>query len=221
MQWNEAYGIWLKEHEGRRSGERLRRLKEGHGHAEKLSLEQIWWPAIGHFRYLHPEYEVKDFQDGSRFIDYAYIRAPFRVAVEIDGYGPHAREADRWRFGDNLMRQNQLVLDGWKIIRFSFDDIAQKQRRCQQLILHLMGRWYGERKQTVSLLGRELDIARLAAGSLEPITPGTVASHLGIRPENARKWLGRLIGNGVLRPASGERRIRSYVLTEAGRRLFV
>ena len=44
---------------------------------------------------------------------------------------------DRGRFGDNLMRQNQLVLDGWKIIRFSYDDLTQRKRRCQQMILHM------------------------------------------------------------------------------------
>lgn len=221
MDFNEAYDAFIKDHAARRSGERLRRIREGHGYAEKLFLEQVWWPAIGHFRHLHPEYEVKDYQDGARFIDYAYIRPPYRIAFEIDGYGPHLRDVDRWRFGDHLMRQNQLVLDGWKIFRFSFDDLVRKERRCQQMVLHLMGRWYGEREEAPTLLGRELDIARLAAGSVEPVTPTAVAAYLGIRPENARKWLSRMVANGVLRPASGERRIRSYVLTEAGKRLFV
>jgi CRP-like cAMP-binding protein len=82
-------------------------------------------------------------------------------------------------------------------------------------------RWYGEREQTAPLLARELDIARLAASSLEPITPTIVANYLGIRPENARRRLGRLIGSGILRPAGEKRRIRSYVLTEAGKRLFL
>ncbi|RKN74133.1 DNA-binding response regulator [Paenibacillus ginsengarvi] len=218
----QAYESFMNEHKALRNGERLRRLQEGHGHAEKLFLEQIWWPAIGHFRDLHPEYEVKDFNDASRFIDFAYIRPPFRIAFEIDGYGPHMRDIDRWRFGDQLMRQNQLVLDGWKIFRFSYDDIFQKGRRCQQLVLHLMGRWYGERgEQTPPLLGRELDIARLAASSVSPITPAEVAGHLGIRPEHARKWLSRLVAGGVLRPARDQQRIRAYVLTEAGRRLFL
>jgi hypothetical protein len=216
-----SHDSWIKEHLERRSGERRRRLQEGHGHAEKLFLELIWWPAVGHFRALHPEYEVKDFQDGSRFIDFAYVRQPYRIAMEIDGFGPHLRDVDRTRFGDNLMRQNQLVLDGWKIIRFSYDDIINKQRRCQQVILQMRGRWFGEHEPAIPLLGRELDIVRLAAGMLEPVTPAQVAAHLGIRPEHARRWLHRLQSKNIVRSAGGSVRIRSYVLTEAGKLLFV
>lgn len=221
MDFSKCHTSWIKEHEERRSGERRRRLQEGHGHAEKLFLELVWWPAVGHFRALHPEYEVKDFQDGSRYMDFAYIRLPYRMGIEIDGFGPHLRDVDRTRFGDNLMRQNQLVLDGWKVIRFSYDDITNKQRRCQQLILQMLGRWFGEHEPVVALLGREQDIVRLAAGSLEPITPAQVAEHLRIRPENARRWLHRLQAKNVLRSATGGVRIRSYVLTETGKLLFV
>ncbi|SDN31951.1 hypothetical protein SAMN04487897_102493 [Paenibacillus sp. yr247] len=218
LQEHEAF---VRLHEEKRTGERLRRLQEGHGYAEKLFLQQVWWPTIGHFHQLHPEYEVKDYQDGTRFIDFAYLRLPYRIGIEIDGYGPHARDIDRTRFGDNLMRQNQLVLDGWKVFRFSYDDITQKQRRCQQMILHLMGRWYGEYAQPISLTHREKEIVRLAAMSVEPLKPRIVAGHLGIRPENARIWLQRLHAKGILRPASGDLRIRSYLLDSTGERFML
>ncbi|WP_261303298.1 hypothetical protein [Paenibacillus andongensis] len=58
-----------------RSGESLRRLQEGHGHAEKLFLEQVWWPAVGRFDFLHAEYQVSDFKDGDRYLDFAFIFA--------------------------------------------------------------------------------------------------------------------------------------------------
>lgn len=187
MSFTQEYEAFVRVHEKSRTGERLRRLQEGHGHAEKLFLQQVWWPIIGHFRQLHPEYEVKDYQDGTRFIDFAYIRFPYRIGIEIDGYGPYVRDIDRTRFGDNLMRQNQLTLDGWKVFRFSYDDITQKQRRCQQMILHITGRWYSDQTHPISLTHREEEIARLAANTIDPLKPQVVADHLGIRVEHARK----------------------------------
>lgn len=55
-----AYDAWLQIHSNARSGERLRRLKDGHRHAEKEMLRHIWWPAFRQFNHLHPEYEVTD-----------------------------------------------------------------------------------------------------------------------------------------------------------------
>lgn len=212
MAFQVAYDAFIQLHRARRSGERLRRLVEGHGHAEKLFLEGLWWQAVGHFQHLHPEYEVKDFQDGTRFIDFAYIRPPYRISFDIDGYGPHARDIDRGRFSDNLMRQNQLVLDGWKIIRFSYDDLTQRRRRCQQMILHMLGRLYGESDVSNSLVYQEKEIMRLAAMGSDSLKSSRVAEHLGIRREAAGVWLRRLHTKGLLRPGSGERRISSYVL---------
>lgn len=221
MEFVKEHENFVRFHEEKRSGERLRRLKEGHGYAEKQFMQHIWWPIIGHFRYLHPEYEVRDFQDNTRFVDFVYLRPPHRICFEIDGYGPHARDIDRSRFGDNLMRQNQLVLDEWKIFRFSLDDITGHQRRCQQVILRIVGRWYGDQAQHISLTHREKEIARLAASTLDPLKPHVVAEHLGIRVEHARKWLHSLHRKGIIKPASGEQRIRSYILDPAGRKLFI
>ncbi|RTE09852.1 DNA-binding response regulator [Paenibacillus whitsoniae] len=207
------YEQYLQYHLTHRSGERLRRLLEGHAHAEKQFLSQVWWPSIGNFRHLHPEYEVKDFQDGTRFIDFAYIRGSYRIAIEIDGFAAHARDIDRARFSDHLMRQNQLILDDWKVLRFSYDDLSQRSRRCQQIILHVMGHWFGEAKLTVQLNYREKDIIHLAKISPEPITSRLVSEHLGIRMDSAREWLHRLYAKGILRPARGKTRVHSYVLT--------
>ncbi|WP_252183434.1 hypothetical protein [Rossellomorea vietnamensis] len=73
-----------------------------------------------HFRFLHPEYEINDFKDGKRYLDFAYIRPTMQICFEIDGYGPHLQKISRWQFSDSLERQNQLVIDGWTVIRFSY-----------------------------------------------------------------------------------------------------
>jgi hypothetical protein len=207
-----AYSAWMEEHIKANNGERLRRLKEGHGHAEKLFLENVWWPAFGHFHHLVPEYEVHDFKDGHRYLDFAYIRGGFRVCIEIDGYGPHWRDASRWQFADQLMRQNHLIIDGWKVLRFAYDDILEKPRRCQQIVQQLLGRWLGEGETGAELSAEEKEIVRLALRKNEPLTPCDVGAQLGICNKYARKLLRLLVMKKILSPASGSNRIRSYRL---------
>lgn len=114
--YENAYETFIRCHKLGRAGESLRRLEEGHGYAEKLFLEQVWWPAIGHFDDLIPEYQVTDYKGGSRFLDFAWMRSPYRICIEIDGYGPHLKDSSRWQYADQLQRQNDLVLDDWIVI---------------------------------------------------------------------------------------------------------
>jgi hypothetical protein len=208
-------------HLRKRSDEQLRRLKEGHGHAEKLFLQHVWWPAIGHFEHLHPEFEVFDFKDGTRYLDFAYIRSPFQVCFEIDGYGPHARDASRRQFADNLLRQNHLIIDGWKVIRFAYDDIQEKPRRFQQMLQQLMGRWFGDEQVPVKLTWKQKEIVRIAIHKNVPITPLEVCRRLGISDRYARELLRQLVEANVLLPASGTHRVRSYRLNVSEQPFFL
>ncbi|MEG2140395.1 MAG: DUF559 domain-containing protein [Bilophila sp.] len=52
------------------------------------------------------------------------------IAVEIDGYEPHAESITRKNFDRQLSRQNQLNLHGWKVLRFSVDQIREYPRKC-------------------------------------------------------------------------------------------
>ncbi|MFC5470591.1 hypothetical protein ACFPPD_18010 [Cohnella suwonensis] len=74
-------------------------------------------------------------------MDFAWMLPEAAIAIEIDGYGPHWCNADRWKFSDHLFRQNHLILDDWKVIRMSYDDIVEHPRKCQQLLLHTLGKW--------------------------------------------------------------------------------
>ncbi|MBP1942754.1 hypothetical protein [Cytobacillus luteolus] len=44
MGFEEEYLAFLNTHLQARTGERLRRLQEGHQQAEMLFLKQVWWP---------------------------------------------------------------------------------------------------------------------------------------------------------------------------------
>lgn len=221
MSFDRAYAEFMQAHLEAGKGERLRRLTEGHGHAEKASLERVWWPAVGSFEWLHPEYEEADFKDGFRYLDFAYIRFPYRISIEIDGYGPHHRDISRAQFADQLMRQNHLVIDGWRIIRFSYDDIAEKSRRCQQTIQQWMGMWFGGDRQRAILNGSEHKLVNMAISRQSPITPEGAGEYLGISTRQARTLLHRLVSAKVMVPESGSKRIRSYKLNPDGKHLFL
>ncbi|WP_135555554.1 DNA-binding response regulator [Paenibacillus cymbidii] len=221
MSFEEAYEAFIRHHRESSDGERRRRLREGLGFLEKLFLQRVWWLAIGNFQHLHPEYEVQDFADGVRYLDFAYLRAPYKIKFALDGFGPHLRDVDRWKFGDGLMRQNHLILDGWQVYRFSSDDIEHKPRRCQQFLLHVMGRCYGDAAAQAELSLKEKEVLRYIAMAMRPITPKLQAEHLGVHAENARQSLQGLCHKRLLRGAGGSERIRAYELDDAGRRLFL
>ena len=64
MAFEEQYSEWIARHLASRQGERARRLEEGHGHAESLFVEKVWWPSFWSLDHLHPEYEVTILRTG-------------------------------------------------------------------------------------------------------------------------------------------------------------
>ncbi|XEC95339.1 hypothetical protein AB6A23_01805 [Paenibacillus tarimensis] len=100
--FNKTHSEFLTKHLKQSTGNRLKRLQteNGHGHAEKAFMRTVWWPVFHHFDGLEPEYELRDFKDGVRFLDFAYISGSMKLAIEIDGYGPHWRDLSRWSPGN-------------------------------------------------------------------------------------------------------------------------
>lgn len=201
-----------------RRGERQRRISAGRAHAEKLFAETVWFPAAGSFEFLHPEYEVSDFKDGTRYLDFAYVRAGIKVCIEIDGFSSHGRDADRVKFSDDRTRQNHLVIDGWTVLRFSYDDIKEKPRQCQQIILLLLGKLLGNWPGPDAELSYiEKEAVRFAALNKGLLIPGKLCVHLRMGRRRTMKLIGDLVDKDWLAPATGTSRIRSYRLKE-GRR---
>ncbi|MEH7275419.1 DNA-binding response regulator, partial [Neobacillus vireti] len=181
-------------------------------------LKQVWWPLFSQFRYLHPEYEVDDFKDGKRYLDFAYIRPAIRICLEVDGYGPHLKNISRWQFSDSLERQNQLVIDGWTVIRFSFDQVNEKPRRCQQIVQQVIGRCLGDELDQTSLSFLEKEVLRLAIRKGEAISPIEVEKYLKLSDKTVKKVLSELVDKKMLIPASGTKRVRTYRLGDQVKR---
>ena len=65
------------------------------------------------------QYEVRDASGFVARVDFAYPGR--RLAVELDGFGPHAD-----RFQHDRTRQNRLVLLGWTVLRFTWSDVVER-----------------------------------------------------------------------------------------------
>lgn len=215
---------WLSKHLRERKGEAKRRLEEGYSTGERAFVEKVWWPVVGRLDDLIPEYEIRDFSDGPRFLDFAYVRGEFRICMEVDGYGPHWRDISRRQFADQWMRQNHLVLDGWKVLRFAYDDVVEKPRRCQQIIWQALGlaviasgkdaASLGEEDTKLTLLERQiLRSMRTAAVGEGQGTAAWVKAEFKVSVHSAYRALHKLMKLGYLAAANPtSKRITQYVL---------
>jgi hypothetical protein len=221
-QFEADYEIFLTQHIALSKGARRRRLEDGHGHGEQLFLEQVWWPAFGNLDGLHPEYEVYDFKDGRRYLDYAWFYGPVSLAIEIDGFKVHVKDLDQEKFSDQLTRQNDLVNDGWRILRFSYEAVRDRPRSCQQQISHFMGRWTGARRGgdlgaiVDGLNVNEREVLRAASRRGVPFGISETMQWLDVHRHTAVKVLTSLHTKGWLTADGlGPRGTRKYNLNRA------
>lgn len=188
---------------------------KGLGHAEMMFLRLVWWPAYGNFDDLYPQYEVRDFRDGVRYIDFAYILPWFRIAIEIDGYGPHGRDVSRDDFGDDRDRQTDLVIDRWEVARFSYDRVKDKPRACEVRIRLLLDRCREESKWFAELTVYEREIVRLIRRNVQGIRRMDVEQWLHVSCRTAGKLLHQLVEKKMLVSAEPERtRVHRYMLAQ-------
>jgi hypothetical protein len=109
-EFEQRYNEFLEYHEQQRTGERRGRLVRGHGFAEKLLLQNVWWPLFGTFRNLHPEYEIYDWNRKSQFLDFAYLTDFGRFGLECDGFQSHIKDMAREKHSYAVNRDNFLTV---------------------------------------------------------------------------------------------------------------
>ncbi|MFC5405436.1 DNA-binding response regulator [Cohnella soli] len=212
-----SYDEWMAGLLTLSSGERKRKLLRDRPHAETAFLIHVWWPTFGHFNHLEAEFEIRDFKDGWRYLDFAYITEGFKICIEIDGFGPHARNINRTQFADQLMRQNHLVIDGWIVIRFSYDDIIERPRFCQQIIQQLFGKLGIMGSHALpSLTPLQSAIIRLAASLPVPLKPQDAAAQLNVHRITIARNIQPLVQMGLLIPTRSDvKRVCSYRINKA------
>lgn len=211
MGFEDEHQKFLAYHRRRRKGKRLYHLNHGHNHAEKMFVEKIWWPLFRNFEGLHPQYEVYDFKDGSRYLDFAFVTPMAKVCFEIDGRETHSQQAGDENFTDDRVRQNDLVLDDWMVIRFSYKHIVQRPRDVQQTILHVKGKVAGAaRLMGLSLVEREA--IRFGIWHNGEISVKKLREHLRVSDRLVKKSLDSLMGRELVVPVGGPQRIHKYMI---------
>jgi hypothetical protein len=137
--FDQKYEEWLQMNIMQEANPRRRGLIEkGLGHGTVEFLRTIWYPTVRNFDHLYPEWEVRDF-GGYRYVDLAYRPGGMNGAIEIQGYGSHARDLDVNRFKDLCWRHSLMALDCWILLPVAYLSIKDEPWRCQQLILAFIG----------------------------------------------------------------------------------
>lgn len=220
MNFEEAHEFWFQQHVKKRKGEAKRRLLEGHGVGEKKFLESVWWPAFGHLEHLTPEYEIVDYKDGHRYMDFAYVRGAVKLNIEVDGYETHCRNLSRRDFIKERDRQNHIVIDKWSVLRFAYDKLVEQPRQCQQTIQQFLGTTVSSLDSLTeatkcSSLEREI-IRFMHIQKLDYVTPAIVKVEFDICVDTAYRALKNLVSNGIIEPLdSSKKRIYKYRLVSS------
>ncbi|MBH5320135.1 hypothetical protein I6N90_20225 [Paenibacillus sp. GSMTC-2017] len=208
MGFAEEHEKWLEGHLRKRKGEQKSRLKRGHGHGERLFLEQVWWPIFGNFEHLHPEYEVVDWHGRPYFIDLVWHRGQSKFAFEIKGYGPHVQNTDRIRYRRELNREIFLQVLGYRVVSVPFDELEEKPQFIVSLLQSLIAPYWGAGtfEQSLSLLEREVLLAAVRSG--KSIRPMDLIREFQIDGRTAVKYLKMLCDKGKLRPIVAGKGVR-------------
>lgn len=211
QKYEEWISLNLKEEENPR---RRELLEKGLGHGTVEFLRSVWYPAVGNFNYLYPEWEVRDFNNGYRYLDLAYMPGGAKGGIEIQGYGPHARDLDVRRFKDLCMRHSMLALDGWVFLPIAYLSIKEEPKQCQQLILSFVGKFLSTDVSVSAEMGwAEAETMRFARRLLRPFSPSELALHLRLSDRHTRRILHSMVELQILRVAGeGSQRYRKYQL---------
>lgn len=189
------------------------------GRAELLFLEEIWGPEFQYkFEGLKAEYPFKDLKGGQRFADFVYIRNGLRLVIEIDGFTTHARDISPADFDDHLARQNDLMLSGWLVLRFSAHQVERRPHVCRRQLKQAIGHGYSLTQSDLApedanmwKLRKQL-VIQLALRQQGKLRPWEVASAFRISSRSASKWLKRFSTEGDFSPAAEGVRTKLYRL---------
>ncbi|MBO9607681.1 MAG: transcriptional regulator [Paenibacillaceae bacterium] len=214
-QFDEVYQRWLKQHIMEEKSPRRRELlQKGLSRGSVDLLRLIWFPAIGNLDHLYPEYEVRDFNNGYRYLDFAYLPAPLKKGcLEVHDFRSHARDIEVSRFKDLCMKQALLALDDWLFLPIAYLSIIDDPGVCKQLVLSFVGKFLSG-SVPAELHWAEAETLRFAGRLLHPFTPAELARHLHITENRTRVALRSLVEKRMLEVASGNQRYRTYRLAK-------
>ncbi|MDQ0086963.1 hypothetical protein J2T12_000357 [Paenibacillus anaericanus] len=209
--FEQKYEEWMQTNITTANFRRRELLEKGLGHGSVEFLRTIWFPTVKNFDNLYPEWEVRDYHNGFRYVDLAYMPGGMKGGIEIQGFGPHARDLDVKRFKDLCWRQCLLALDDWLLLPIAYLSIKDEPQQCQQLILSFIGRFISS-DLPCQMTALEAETLRFSRRLLHPFTPLELAEHLRITERYARQLLHKLVDLELIDVTNGKIRYRVYRL---------
>lgn len=102
---------------------------------EQIFVEDIFFPYAGEngLDYLQAQTPFEDSKCRTRKLDFTVSTNRYNYVIEIDGYTYHAEGASRVTpeyFDDLLMKHNDLILNGYILVRFSYNQIRNHPDLC-------------------------------------------------------------------------------------------
>lgn len=99
---------------------------------------ETFGPEKGQYVYL--QYPFVDIYGGHRTIDIALNSGDGRIAIEIDGntwHQPDKIAEDKYH--DDLLKQNSMVFDGWKVFRWTSRQVEKSPDRVKDELITFIG----------------------------------------------------------------------------------
>ena len=91
-------------------------------------------------QYVYLQYPFLDIYGGHRTIDFAMNSSEGRIAIEVDGntwHDPSKISEDKYH--DDLLKQNSIVFEGWKIYRWTSKQIDKTPERIKDELVTFLG----------------------------------------------------------------------------------
>ncbi|GAA3401371.1 transcriptional regulator [Paenibacillus hodogayensis] len=210
--FKKLYEIWMqKQIEQEKNHRRREMLQKGLSHGTVELLRSIWYPVVGNFDHLYPEWEVRDFNNGYRYLDLAFLPGGAKGDIEVQDFGSHARDLDTRRFKDLCRRQSLLSLDDWIFLPIAYLSIRDEPEFCKQLVLSFIGKFLSF-EVDARLNHMEAETVRYARRVMRPFTPMELANHLRVTDRYARNVLHGLVEKQHVIVVGGHLRFRTYQL---------
>lgn len=213
MGFREEHEKWVQNHLARRAGERRDALVRGHGFGNRLFVEKVWWPLLGHFAGLHPEFEVLDWRQRSYFVDFMWIVGGHHWVIEVMDYGSHGKDRSKYRM--DLNRALFLQSLGYGYIEVSLDELKDNPgfvltmlRSILAPYLHLVR---GDGEAVRHPFGKiERQLMRWAMLHERVIHPVKAANDLQLHKQTVIKYCRQLVAKGKLRAVPSGRTGKVY-----------
>lgn len=119
----------------------VRANRKGNSSAEERFIElfcDVFGPERG--QYVYMQCPFVDIYGGHRTIDYALHSNEGRIAIEVDGnqwHQPGIVSEDKYH--DDLLKQNSLVYEGWKVYRWTSRQIEKTPERIKDELITFLG----------------------------------------------------------------------------------